>query len=215
VLANSMAVKKAIESVLKEGVSVKMAYDMTALYGHQMEVDGVVATNVVSEELQKRYGLNQTQSTILATAIASVVGSTPRVSSKAIGVLSNVPQVILNRLNGAAFERQVISAFDHVGGVKNTASVTVQLPNGAQVTTIPDLWGKNVGGILEVKNVKKLSMSNQLRAQVEIASETGQPLNLVVSPRTESVSKELLFQVRSTGGNVFKYNPSTGDLTNF
>lgn len=102
-----------------------------------------------------------------------------------------------------------------MGGVKNTAPVTVQLPNGAQVTTIPDLWGKNVGGLLEVKNVQKLSMSNQLRAQIKVASDTGQPLNLVVSPKTSSISGKLIRQVRSTGGDVYRYNPATGDLTKF
>lgn len=102
-----------------------------------------------------------------------------------------------------------------MGGVKNTAPVTVQLPNGAQVTTIPDLWGKNVGGLLEVKNVQNLSMSNQLRAQIKVASDTGQPLNLVVSPRTNNVSGELMRQVRNTGGDVYRYNPATGDLTKF
>ncbi|MCW1243356.1 DUF637 domain-containing protein, partial [Pseudomonas sp. SAICEU22] len=134
---------------------------------------------------------------------------------KGTGVLSEVPQITLNRQNGTAFERQVVDAFEHVGGVKNTIPVTVQLPNGAQVTTIPDLWGRNVGGLLEVKNVQNLSMSNQLRAQVKVASDTGQPLNLVVSPRTSNVSAELMRQVRSTGGDVFRYDPATGDLTRF
>jgi len=135
--------------------------------------------------------------------------------TKGTGTVSEVPQITLNRRNGAAFERQVVEAFGHVGGVKNRAPVTVQLPNGAQVTTIPDLWGKNVGGLLEVKNVKDLSLSNQLRAQIKVASDTGQPLNLVVSPRTNNVSGELMRQVRSTGGDVYRYNPATGDLTKF
>ncbi|EIK60998.1 putative toxin [Pseudomonas lactis] len=139
----------------------------------------------------------------------------PGVGAKGAGVVSEVPQITLNRQNGTAFERQVVDAFNHVGGVKNTTPVTVQLPNGAQVTTIPDLWGKNVGGLLEVKNVQNLSMSNQLRAQIKVASDTGQPLNLVVSPRTSNISGELMRQVRNTGGDVFRYNPATGDLTRF
>ncbi len=68
---------------------------------------------------------------------------------------------------------------------------------------------------MEVKNVKDLSLSNQLRAQIKVASDTGQPLNLVVSPRTNNVSGELMRQVRSTGGDVYRYNPATGDLTKF
>ncbi|WP_219915981.1 hypothetical protein [Pseudomonas brassicacearum] len=58
-------------------------------------------------------------------------------------------------------------------------------------------------------------MSNQLRVQVKVASDTGQPLNLVVSPRTSNVFAELMRRVRSTGGDVFRYDPATGDLTRF
>lgn len=58
-------------------------------------------------------------------------------------------------------------------------------------------------------------MSNQLRAQIQVATAIGQPLNLVVSPRTNNISRELLRQVRGTGGDVFRYNPTTGDLTKF
>jgi len=81
------------------------------------------------------------------------------------------------------------------------------------VTTIPDLWGKSVGGLLEAKNVLNLSRSPQLRAQVRIAEESGEPLNLVVSPRTLSVSVPLVRDVRATGGDVFVYNPATDALT--
>lgn len=108
----------------------------------------------------------------------------------------------------------MVAAFDHVGGVKNTTPVTVPV-NGVQVTTIPDMWGKSVGGMLEVKNVQNLSMSNQLRAQMQHAGETGQPLNLVVSPRTTNISNELRTQVEGTGVGIYRYNPSTGELTNY
>ncbi len=115
---------------------------------------------------------------------------------------NRTPQVTINRQNGAEFEQQVIDALGPVGGVKNTTPQTVTLSNGTVVTTIPDLWGRNVGGLLEAKNVQNLSLSPQLRAQAQIARESGQPLNLVVSPRTQQVSGPLLNDVRSTGGNV-------------
>jgi hypothetical protein len=129
------------------------------------------------------------------------------------GGVKGTPQVVINRQNGAEFEQQVVDSWGHVGGAKNTTPVTVTLENGTQVTTIPDLWGNNVGGLLEAKNVQNLSMSNQLRAQIQVATETGQPLNLVVSPRTQSVSGPLVSGVQSTGGNVFVYNPATDTLT--
>lgn len=126
-----------------------------------------------------------------------------------------IPQIILNRQNGIEFERQVVSAFDDVGGVKNTKLVTVELDNGVKVTTIPDMWEKTVGGLLEIKNVLNLSMSNQLRAQVKVALDTGQPLNIVVSPRTNGISAEVMRQVESTGGEIYRYNPATRELTRF
>lgn len=69
--------------------------------------------------------------------------------------------------------------------------------------------------MLEVKNVQRLSMSNQLRTQIKIARDTGQPLNIVVSPRTINVSMKIIRKVRRTGGDVYRYNPKTGDLTKF
>jgi len=80
------------------------------------------------------------------------------------------------------------------------------------VNTIPDLWGKSVGGILEVKNVQNLTMSNQLRGQIQKAEELRQPLNLVVSPRTQTVSRELIGGVERTGGKVYVYHPATNDM---
>ncbi|WP_343575839.1 filamentous hemagglutinin N-terminal domain-containing protein [Pseudomonas sp.] len=135
-------------------------------------------------------------------------------AERAAATAAKTPQITLNRQNGVEFEKQVVAAFDHVGGVKNTTPVTVPV-SGVQVTTIPDMWGKSVGGMLEVKNVQNLSMSNQLRAQIQHAGETGQPLNLVVSPRTTNVSSELRAQIEGTGGGIYRYNPSTGELTNF
>ena len=92
---------------------------------------------------------------------------------------------------------------------------TVPLGDGTRVTTVPDLWGRNVGGVLEAKNVQKLSLSNQLRAQIKLAGENNQPFNLVVSPRTRTVSEPLWRQVRNTGGDIYVYNPATKDLTEF
>ncbi|MDE3811266.1 hypothetical protein I7I49_13385 [Sinorhizobium meliloti] len=128
-------------------------------------------------------------------------------------------QVAFNRQNGAAFEQQVVDALSHVGGVKNDTPVTVTLPGGKQVTTIPDLWDKSTGGILEAKNVQKLTNSNQLRAQLEHAERTGTPFNLVVSPRTESISEPLRARIdavtRKVGGGIYRYDPATGTLSDF
>ena len=84
------------------------------------------------------------------------------------------------------------------------------------MTTIPDLWdAKKVGGMLEAKDVLKLSRTRQLDGQIALALEHKQPFNLVVSPRTQSVSGPLRRAVRETGGTVYVYNPATDALTEF
>lgn len=113
----------------------------------------------------------------------------------------------------------MVDAFAHVGGVKNRTPITVTLPSGKAVTTIPDMWGRNVGGVLEAKDVLNLSHSNQLRAQLRIAESRGEPFNLVVSPRTQTISGPLRADIdrvnRLNGGGIYRYDPATGDLSNF
>jgi hypothetical protein len=41
-------------------------------------------------------------------------------------------------------------------------------------------------------------------------NETGQPINLVVSPRTQSASQNVLDQIRDAGGEIYRYDPRVG-----
>ncbi|WP_168386376.1 hypothetical protein, partial [Erwinia amylovora] len=52
----------------------KMVYDLTATFAHQIQAEGVVATNKVSEALQKEYGLDEVQAGIVASAAAAAFG---------------------------------------------------------------------------------------------------------------------------------------------
>lgn len=90
---------------------------------------------------------------------------------------------------------------------KNTTAITVRLADGREVKTIVDISGKNVGGMIEAKNVVDLSLSPQFRAQVQIAQETGQPLNLVVSPINKTISKNLVAEIKKMGGEIYVYDP--------
>ncbi|WP_278496736.1 hemagglutinin repeat-containing protein [Pantoea vagans] len=74
VLAGSMAVKQAIDRALGEDIPIKMVYDLTATFAQQMQVEGVVATNKVSEALQKEYGLDEVQAGIVASAASAAFG---------------------------------------------------------------------------------------------------------------------------------------------
>ncbi|WP_249583668.1 putative toxin [Pseudomonas viridiflava] len=130
-----------------------------------------------------------------------------------VGKSESAPQVVVNSKSGNEFERLVIKEFDHVGGTKNVEAITVQLPNGTAVTTIPDMLGRTAGGLVEIKNVINLSNSNQLRAQLQLAESTGQPFTLIVSPRTQTISGPLRSRidavVSKNGGGIYKFDPST------
>ncbi len=74
VLTDSLAVKQAIDRALGEDIPIKMVYDLTATFAQQMQAEGVVATQKVSEALQKEYGLDEVQAGIVASAAASAFG---------------------------------------------------------------------------------------------------------------------------------------------
>ena len=74
VLTDSLAVKQSIDRALGEDIPIKMVYDLTATFAQQMQSEGVVATNKVSEALQKEYGLDEVQAGIVASAAASAFG---------------------------------------------------------------------------------------------------------------------------------------------
>jgi len=150
----------------------------------------------------------------------SVVGGARAVAARgaddaAGGAAGALPQVTLNRIAGSKFEREVLDALGHVGATKNTIARTTTLSDGSIVSTIVDASGRNVGGFLEIKNVLELSFSPQIRAQLRIARETGTPLNIVVSPRTQRVTKALRDRVERAGGNIHVFDPATGTIKPF
>ncbi|GKV93070.1 MULTISPECIES: hemagglutinin repeat-containing protein [Pectobacterium] len=73
VLANSLAVKQAIDRAMGEDLPWSMSYDLSALWMHQMDADGVVSSNFVSENLRAKYGLDQVQADLIASAALGAI----------------------------------------------------------------------------------------------------------------------------------------------
>ncbi len=103
-----------------------------------------------------------------------------------------------NAVRGRAFEKQVIKA---LGATKNTASVKVSGVGRA----IPDVIDQ--GGFTEIKDVIDLSYTKQL--QIQVAASPG-PFNLIVSPRTQTISDPLQRAVRNSRGTIRVFDPATG-----
>lgn len=112
-----------------------------------------------------------------------------------------IPQVTINSANGRAFESAVIYA---LGATKNTTPLTVP----GLGTSIPDVMPES--DVTEIKNVLNLLYTNQLKIQVQRADSS---FNLIVSPRTQSISQPLQDAVRTSGGNIQIYDPVTGEFT--
>jgi filamentous hemagglutinin len=74
VLTDSLAVKQSIDRALGEDIPIKMVYDLTATWAHQMDADGIVASNKVSEQIMAKYGLDQAQADIIAGVALSALG---------------------------------------------------------------------------------------------------------------------------------------------
>ena len=68
-------------------------------------------------------------------------------------------------------------------------------------------------GVTDVKNWVNLNNSDQLQSFYEYAKNNDMPFNVIVSPRTESISAPLLDNIRATGGSVIQYDPATNELT--
>ncbi|ENW94590.1 DUF637 domain-containing protein, partial [Acinetobacter sp. NIPH 298] len=124
--------------------------------------------------------------------------------------VKNVSKTTTAMARGRAFEKSLIEA---LGAIKNNQLATVKLPDGTVVRTIPDLWGKSSGGIVEVKDVMNLSLSKQLQAQIKLAGDTGQPFNLVISERNQYISEPLRKAIERNNGKVYVFDSSHKTLT--
>jgi hypothetical protein len=69
-------------------------------------------------------------------------------------------------------------------------------------------------GMLEIKGGKHIvDARGQLSAMAELAGRSGVPLNLVVGPRAQTISRQVQVLVAQTGGQIWRSNPQSGKLS--
>lgn len=78
---------------------------------------------------------------------------------------------------------------------------------------VPDLPVGSQYGVTDIKNWMDLTNSDQLRAFHGYAVANNLPFNIIISPRTLTISEPVLDNIRSTGGSVIQYDPATNELT--
>ncbi len=115
-------------------------------------------------------------------------------------------QIAQNYENGVKFRTDVISG---MGLDRNTQLREVDLGGGKIVKTIPDATGKP-NRIVEIKNEIDISMTDQFRAQLKYAEDSGSTYTLIVSPRTKNISETLWNDIVAIEGKIYVYDPSSG-----
>jgi len=103
-----------------------------------------------------------------------------------------------NNAGGNSFERAVRVELGAPIG-KGSKPITI---NGY----VPDLPVGGDWGVTDIKNVEYLTNSDQLKAFYGYAKDNDLPFNVIISPKTQSVSAPVLDQIRLTNGNLFEYN---------
>lgn len=116
-------------------------------------------------------------------------------------LLTGSTQLEINQQIGDAFENSVRAS------LRTTRGMPVITSHG---TVVPDLPVGNVYGVVDMKNVINLYRSPQTRGFEEVAKSINQPFSLIVSPRTQTVSKPLQDAIRNTGGTVFRFDTTSG-----
>jgi RHS repeat-associated protein len=113
---------------------------------------------------------------------------------------------------GRPFEKAFGKVLEVFGIAKNIEVEKVGTASGKVVGTVVD-FKSNIVGQVEVKDVNKLYLTEQISAQSQSALSKGQPYSVVVSSKTTHVSQNALNAIQQTGGDVYRYDPVSDTLT--
>jgi hypothetical protein len=134
--------------------------------------------------------------------ISRVANSFPqtRVEGELARITSILATILANAPRGLAFEAAARQALQLA---KNTRMVNV--PGVGR--SIPDSLTR---GVTEIKNELRVHDRGQLRVHAAHAMSQNIPFNLVVSPTTWWISKEVEKAVSKSGGTILRFYPATG-----
>jgi hypothetical protein len=124
------------------------------------------------------------------------------------GLLTGPSQGELNARGGLEFEAAVRES------LRAPKGTSLFYSTDTRVGTIPDLPIETRFGVTEFKNEIKLSMDSQFRTQLQAADQAKVPFNLVISPRTQTISRPLQREIFARNGRIFQYDPVTDKFSN-
>lgn len=74
VITDSLLVREALSRALGESIPTKMVYDLSALFLHQRDAEGIVSSTEFAQDLQKEFGFDLERSELIAGAVLSSLG---------------------------------------------------------------------------------------------------------------------------------------------
>ena len=116
--------------------------------------------------------------------------------------------VKINRQQGVSFQ-QAVQNYLRID--ENFKVYSANVPGKGLVNTRPDLPIQLVG-VTDIKNVRNISFTTQLRAQAALALKEKTSFNLIISPNTETISKPLYQAIVERRGKVFEFNSTTQQM---
>ncbi|MFZ5780384.1 MAG: putative toxin [Pseudomonadota bacterium] len=168
-------------------------------FGTRFYEDSVLKARDDITRLVERFAVDPVKTTL------SVLNSFPqtRIEGEFLASFAAVFTILANAKKGLEFERSVIAALNTE---KNTTKIGIE----GLGRSVPDILRK---GITEIKTRQEVNNSLQIRVQIAYARLFKLPFNLIVSPTTKRISKNVKDAVEQTGGTIRRYDPATGRFT--
>ncbi|WP_407673125.1 putative toxin [Paraburkholderia sediminicola] len=105
---------------------------------------------------------------------------------------------------GLHFQSAALSALEVP---ENKTRIPVTLEDGTETIVVPD--GIKGQTFIEVKDVKDIYNAKQFRGYFA----SGNAIQLIVSPNTQTISGPLQALINRSGGSIRVYDPGTGKFT--
>jgi hypothetical protein len=107
---------------------------------------------------------------------------------------------------GIAYEAEAVQTLGLVENTRKFSATIVTKGVSKAINVIPDAISVTGDRFIELKDQAYIAYEEQLRGEVAAALKEGKPLDLILGPATQYLTKPLMDGIRSTGGNILRYN---------
>ncbi|HEX8324048.1 MAG TPA: RHS repeat-associated core domain-containing protein, partial [Tepidisphaeraceae bacterium] len=114
----------------------------------------------------------------------------------------------INNVSGATFSQAVLRS---LGEAEENTILYRGMTRRGGVNVVPDLPVGVSRGLTDIKDVINITNTPQIQGFASVARQQNNlPFNLIISPRTQSISGTVVEAINRSNGNVFQFNDATG-----